>query len=343
MSPRAARAPCEYDAPMIQPTDLQTAAGWLRDRRRPLLLCHSRADGDALAALAGLTILARHLGAAPTTGLFDPFPQRYALLKSCAPFAEFSRAAVEGCDSLVIVDTCALAQLEPVRDYLAHAPPTLVLDHHATRDDIATRPGDLRLIDETASAASLLVAELAEAAGMPLTPDVATALFVGIASDTGWFRHSNTDARTLARAATLVAAGAAPAALYDALYHRDPLGRLRLAARALGSLELHARGRLAVMTLRAPDFVEAGADETMTDDLVNEAARLGGTEATLLFVERGDGTIRANFRSKTWLDVAQLAKQFGGGGHARAAGARPAGAWADAVPRVIAATVAALG
>ena len=110
----------------------------------------------------------------------------------------------------------------------------------------------------------------------------------------------------------------------------------------LGKLELKADGKLAVLYLRGADLEAAGADDTMTSDLVNEATRLADTEATLLFTEESDGTVRVNFRSKRELDVSALATRFGGGGHARAAGARLRGAWDAVVPRVITETIAAL-
>jgi len=107
-------------------------------------------------------------------------------------------------------------------------------------------------------------------------------------------------------------------------------------------MELHADGRLAVLFLRPADFEATGADDTMTEDLVNEPSRLGGVEATLLFTQEADDLVRVNFRSKSTLDVSELARRFGGGGHARAAGARLMGAWERNVPRVIAETIAAL-
>ena len=92
------------------------------------------------------------------------------------------------------------------------------------------------------------------------------------------------------------------------------------------------------MRLRRDDFTAAGADRRLTEDLVNEAGRMAGIEAILLFTEEPDGKVRVNFRSKERLDVAALAQRFGGGGHARAAGARPPGAWDEVVARVIAET-----
>ncbi len=315
-----------------------SVSAWLAECHRPALLSHQRPDGDSLGAMLALKLLLAQRGIEPRPLLFDPVPQRYACLADDLDARLWDQATgdeLADCDSVIIVDTCALAQLAPAADWLAQAPRTLVIDHHATRDAIATRRGDLRVIDADASATCLLIAEWAVDQRLEISPRTATALFVGIATDCGWFRFSNTDARTLRVSAELIEAGAVPAELYSALFERDKPARLRLIARMLGSLEIKANGRLAVMYLRQSDFAAAGADAQMAADLVNEAARLGDTEATLLFTEQADGSIRVNLRSKRCLDVAALAREFGGGGHARAAGAQLTGDWDTAVTAVV--------
>ena len=331
---------------MIAAADYLNVRTWLDGCKRPLLVTHRRPDGDALGALAGMTLALRELQLDPMPALYEPLPPRYALLSDAVRWRRWDQeqpALMAACDAVVILDTCAQAQLEPMAAFLPRAPRTLVIDHHPTPDPLATRPGDLRLLDDTAGAACLLIAEWVQTVGQPLSPPLATALLVGLGTDCGWFRFANTDARTLRVAADLAAAGAPAVAIYRAIYEQDPLAKLRLIARLLQTLELHAGGQLAVMTLRQADYAATGADRSMTEDLVNEAGRLAGIEATLLFTEELDGRVRVNFRSKKFLDVAALASQFGGGGHMRAAGARPKGTWDELLPRIIAATVAALG
>jgi phosphoesterase RecJ-like protein len=318
---------------------------WLASCRRPLLVSHRRPDGDALGALAGMALALTQEGQQPRVALYEPFPARYSLLHELTTWRLWSESGPElraSCDALVILDTAANQQLEPLAGFLPNAPRTLVLDHHTTTDAVGTRAGDFRLIDPGACAVCLLVAEWARRAGIATTPPLATALFTGIATDCGWFRFPATDARTLHVAADLVAAGAQPSRINAAIYEQDATARLRLIGRMLQSLQLHANDRLAVMYIRREDFEATGADSSLTEDLVNEAARLGCTEATLLFTEEADGTIRVNLRSKRTLDVAALAAAFGGGGHKRAAGARLRGRWEEQVPRVIVAAIAAL-
>jgi len=330
---------------MIARQHFDNVLNWLTACRRPLLVSHRRPDGDALGALTAMTLTLRALGQDPRPALFETFPPRYALLRDPVRWYDWKIDGPElqaNCDALVILDTCTWSQLEPIAAFVRAAPRTLVIDHHPTPDDIGTRPGDLRLLDDTAAATCLIILDWLRAERLPVDPPVATALLVGLGTDCGWFRYANTDTRALRAAAELSAAGVMPSAIYQAVYEQDPPARLRLVGRLLQSLELLAEGRLARMTLRRADFEAAGADDTLTEDLVNEASRLAGLEASVLFVEERDGRVRINLRSKRDLDVATIATQFGGGGHIRAAGARLKLPWDEAVARVTAALVSAL-
>lgn len=348
---------------MSSANDLRQLSQWFQRFRRPMLVSHLRPDGDSVGSLAAADQILRTWNLEPTPVLLDRLPRRYELLRDAARWyiwSEVGPAVSQGCDSVLLLDTCALTQIEPISDWIRNAPPTAVIDHHATSDPIATRKGDLRIIDASAAATCVLLTEWAQAEGMlpcpqadgpagPIpssrrkNPRLATPLFVGIATDCGWFRYSNTDARTMRAAMTLLEAGANPSELYDAIYQQEPAAKLRLVGRLLTNMQLLAGGRLALMTLRPEDLAATGADASMLEDLVNEAGRLAGCEATILVSQDTEGPIRLNFRSKRTLDVAALAQQFGGGGHTRAAGARVRGDFDEVVSRVVAAAQAALG
>ena len=330
---------------MIDPSEFGILSRWLEGCHKPLLFSHQRPDGDALGALCGLAMATTQLGLEPLVILYEPLPQRYRLFQDFAAWLiwdEVKDNVSRDCDAAIVLDTCSQAQLEPAMPYLATGPRTLVIDHHATRDRIGVRDGDLQLFDDTASAACLIIAEWAREAGIKFDSRLAAALFTGIATDCGWFRFSNTDTRTLSMIAELVKHGVDVNGIYCSIYQQEPLAKLRLTSRLLDSMQLHADGKLAVMTLRQTDFDAAGADRTMTEDLVNEAIRLASVEAVVMFTEDEEKGVRANFRSKQHLDVAMLAARFGGGGHARAAGARLNGQWDKVVPRVVAETLEAL-
>lgn len=318
--------------------DIDAAHAWLAEFHRPLILTHRRPDGDAIGSVAAATLALKSLGKEPLPAFFEPLSEKYGFL--CAGFTPYNwedshEILTMECDSVVILDTCAVTQLEAVAHFLQQAPPTLVVDHHATRDPIGTRDRDHRLFDETAGACALILAEWIQRAAIPMTPAIATALFTGIATDCGWFRFSNADSRMMSAAAALTAAGADVNGIYNRLYQQEPAGKLRLVAHILSSMQLLAGGRLAVMTLRDADFISLKADRSMTEDLVNEAGRLGGVECMVLFTEEPNGEVRVNLRSKERIDVAEIARRYGGGGHIRAAGCRILGGWDRRVPEFI--------
>ncbi|MCA9242917.1 MAG: bifunctional oligoribonuclease/PAP phosphatase NrnA [Phycisphaerales bacterium] len=315
----------------------------LRSIGRVAVVTHQRPDGDALGSAAGAVGGLRKLGVEATVTLFEPPPARYAFLLDSCGWQAWSDFDPKRYGAIVVLDTNARGQLVPMVETLDTLPPITVIDHHVSPPDVGMREIDLCLIDAQASATALLIAEWFAAADIPLDAPTATALFTGLATDTGWFRFPSVDARTLAVATRLVEAGAQPSEIFERLYQQEPIERLRLVARMLNRLELRANGRLAVMTLRREDFERTGATGGMTEDLVNEAGKLAGVEATVLLTESDDGVVRVNFRSRGQLDVASLAGQFGGGGHFRASGARVSGDFDAVTARVVDAAVAALG
>ena len=340
---------------------LRKAAAVVSTWRRPLLLSHAKPDGDALGSLVAMRAMLRGRGVEALALLYDEIPSRYALFRRFAPLPirrqDLEVTDLSGIDGVIILDTCTYNQLTPIADWLREARvPKLAVDHHLTRDELA----DHYVIDESAAATCLMLYEWAKAADWSLDHEACEALFVGIAMDTGWFRHSNTDARALSAAAELVARGVPPHRLYDSLFHRETSARIRLLGAALGTLELHAGGRLGVMTLSTDAIRSAGASTADTEDIVNEPLRIESVVVSVLLVEQTDGVIRISFRSKppnVWhrhpagentgwkpvppsqprpdIDVARLAQSFGGGGHARAAGAKTKGNLAEVADRVV--------
>ena len=220
-------------------------------------------------------------------------------------------------DLIIIIDTNSCSQLPGFEAYLKqNAKPVLVIDHHLTADSL----GDVQLIDTSAAAAGLIVHDLFDFANWPVTEKIAHALFVAVATDTGWFRFSNTDSRTFRDCAGLIDAGANPSKIYHDLYQNFSPQRFKLMAAMLNSLELHFDGRFAAVQLSQQDFERTGAARKDTENLIDECRRIATVEVTALFVELPDGRIRCSLRSRGAVDVRQIAQKFDGGGHKMAAG-----------------------
>ncbi|MCJ7544425.1 MAG: DHHA1 domain-containing protein [Phycisphaerae bacterium] len=306
-----------------------------------LVVTHARPDGDALGSMRALTLAARAAGKTAWMLMPDAVPTRYAFLfadETPAPAGRFAELAAKA-EAVVILDTSVFGQLDGLDKAIPPvAEKLLVIDHHATPGEL----GGLLWNDPSAAACGVLMRELIEAMRWPQDAAVCEALWTAIVSDTGWFHYPNTDARSLHHAAALLEAGVQASALYDRLLRNDRPERLKLVARMLGSLEMHCGGLLAVMTIRKADFDASGTRPDETENLINEALRIGSVEAVILLTEL-DGLCRVSLRSRTRLDVAQIAKSLGGGGHTRAAGVRISGSLEAVKPRVLAALTEALG
>ena len=289
-----------------------------------LVVTHARPDGDALGSLAALCGAARAAGKQTAAIVPDDVPERYDFLLAGdrpAPAEKFAELA-NWADVVIIVDTCAFAQLDGLDDQLAAAREKIVvIDHHATTDDI----GAVRWLDTSAAATGVMVGELLDALGWPVDHRTAEALLTAMTTDTGWFHYSNTDGRCLRAAARLFDAGVEGDKLYRRLFQADRPERMKLLSRALASLALPAGGRIATMKLRLGDFAATGASQDETENVVNEPLRMGRIEVSMLLTQTPDDggrCVRVSLRSRGGVDVAAVARRFGGGGHVQAAGLR---------------------
>jgi bifunctional oligoribonuclease and PAP phosphatase NrnA len=293
--------------------------------RRVLITTHVRPDGDALGTAAAMALGLRAKKIDSRVLLLSKLPAKYAFVLKENQIAydqtepdwpgDFS---LEGFDALLVVDTGTWSQLPGLKDRLdGWKKPRLILDHHLTQENWA----DVKLVQTRAAAAGEIAADVLKQWGVPIDLPLATALFLAIASDTGWFQFSNTRPATLRLAADLMEVGIDTDQMYQHLYQNERAERVALQTRAQDSLELLMDGRLAVMTIAKADFAETGAKPSDTENLINIPLQIRTVGVSILIMEPADGSaVRVSLRSKGGVDVARFAEQFGGGGHARAAG-----------------------
>lgn len=304
---------------------------------------HVRPDADAIGSELGLAFLLESLGKTVQIANPSATPRHLAFLDPDGRVRKLkdgiSPAEAGEVDVHVVVDTSAWQQLPEVDQVLRKtSAKKVVIDHHVSGDDL----GALVLKDTSASATGVLIAELAEYLEIRPIGPAADAVFCAIATDTGWFRFSSTDSRTLRCAARLIDGGAEPNLLYRELYERSSPARLQLHARVLGRIAFAAEGRLGHTYVLVKDYGETGAHPTDTEDLVNDSLRVDGVECAFILVEQRTGQVKGSFRSRGRVNVARVAEQFGGGGHKQAAGATLKGPLKDAQAAVLAAMQSAL-
>jgi bifunctional oligoribonuclease and PAP phosphatase NrnA len=317
------------------PIDWTPFVEFVRPHQRFLLTTHVRPDGDGIGSMLALAEALEALGKEVRTVNASTYPPRYAFLDPDRRVRYFEAPGEEYRDTeaVVVLDTGTWNQLGSFGPFLKGlAVPKAVIDHHMTQDDL----GALRLVDTTAEASGRLAHEAIRALGVPLSARMASNLFVAVAMDTGWFRHGNTTPATFALASELVAAGARPEPLYEELFERNSLARLRLVGLVLERLTVVPGGKVAYTELRRGDYEVTGATPQDSEDLVNYTRSVQGVEVGLFFMEQPRGGVKVSFRSRGAVDVARLAETFGGGGHRQASGAvLPTSSLTEARARVL--------
>lgn len=305
-------------------------------RGRVLIATHATPDGDAAGSVFGLGALVRALGGTPTC-VFPRLPRVFDYL--CLGHDVVERAPADvAFDAVFVVDCGSASQVADGLESLPAAPLLAVIDHHRTREPF----GAVEWVDASASATGVLVGELAQAAGVAFTAAIARPLWCAILTDTGSFRYSSTDGRTLRLGAALLDAGADPWEAAQSIYESHEPERQRLLGLCLGTLELRHGGRVAALHITREMAAAAGASMELSSGFINYARSIAGVE--IAFLVRQDEELedlwRVAFRSRGTHPVDQVAARFDGGGHRNAAGCRMTGEVAEIVERLFAATAA---
>ena len=228
-------------------------------------------------------------------------------------------------DVVVALDVADRSRLGKLRDEIAGRGVLVNIDHHETN----TRFGDLNLVDPQASSTGEIIYGLIRSAGFSLDPEAAGNLLAAIQGDTGSFRYENTTAECLRIAAEIVESGVRPWEVWRAAMPPCTLSRLRLLSMALASLELYHGGRLGMLAVTREMLEDSGARGAETEGFVEYVRVVPGVEIAALVRETDHRAYRFSLRSNDWVNVAELAARFGGGGHPRAAGFQGRGPLAD--------------
>jgi phosphoesterase RecJ-like protein len=292
----------------------------LRGRGRFLLTAHEGPDGDALGSLLGMHHLLGQLGKDSVMFMAAkefPLPIEYRFL----PLEEvFHEPPADMSDRTVIFLDCGNIDRMPV-EFLSEGDNFRInIDHHHDN----TRFGDVNLVQTGASSTAEIVYELAVALGAKITPEIASALYVGLITDTGKFMYENTNANTHRIAAELIDAGVEVDDTYRRLYEHVPIEKLRLLSRALEGIQRYCGERLIVSYITAADYEASGGGEEMTEGIIDHLRSIEGCKVAAMVRDQGDrgrAARKVSLRSSGGeIDVSAMARVHGGGGHKRAAG-----------------------
>lgn len=298
----------------------------LQGKQHILLITHVNPDGDAIGSLLGLGLYLEQIGHRVTMLAPTPLPIYALRLSEVDRVDVYSNSPIYGetyrlpptVDLIMLVDTGDVQRIariyEEQREYI-DARPMVIIDHHATNEG----EGTLNLVDASLSSNCELLYQLLRAWNARISPEIATALLMGITTDTQSFKTSNTTPSALRAAADLIEFGADRTLIMRDVYSNIPFETAKLLSLALS--ELRSDGPIAWTHVTQVMQRSVGANDDAASEVTDYIANLGGFTATALFKERRDGTVKVSLRSVPGIDVAAVAQQFGGGGHRQAAGA----------------------
>ncbi|MDP9424843.1 MAG: bifunctional oligoribonuclease/PAP phosphatase NrnA [Actinomycetota bacterium] len=279
-------------------------ADLLKSLDKVAVTTHVGADGDAIGSSAALVRLMRSLGAEAVFCHREPVPN---YLRWLVPGEALTELPPD--HDLLVVDT---SRADRVGVDYEGVPVRLNLDHHADNPLY----GEYNLVDGTAAASAQIVASLYKECGVPLEKDSASAIYTGVSTDTGGFRFRNVSPAAHELVADLLRAGVVPAEVDDRINRTGTVPQLKIVGASLANAERH--GNAIISTVDNDDYERTGASELDSKESIDRLRTVAGVEVVAHLREVEGGT-KGSLRSES-VDVSEVARRFGGGGHRLAAG-----------------------
>lgn len=289
---------------------IEEAAAVLRGAGRVLILSHQYPDGDTLGSAAALCRGLRWLGRRAAVRCSDEIGPKYAFLFRGLPDDEFEP---DLCCAVDIADRGLIGEplLSKWGDRVG-----LCVDHHPSNTRYAART----LLDPKAAATCEVVFDLLKALSVPLSPDIAAALYTGITTDTGCFKYTNVTPRTYRIAADLVETGIDAPGINREMFDTKSRARLEMERRVLDSITFDCGGEVAMILITLAMIRESGAKEDDLDGLATIPRGIEGVRVGVTLREKQDGGWKVSLRAREPANASEICARFGGGGHRGAAG-----------------------
>lgn len=304
-------------------------ASFLKEAQDITILTHINPDGDALGSSFALCAALEGMGKRVKVVLPEPLPNYFSFM-AWQPTLYEDGLTVQ---TVIALDCGDKNRLGAAGALLEHAETVVMMDHHKA----GTPFGDLCFVDPARSATGEIVFDLLCEMNTPLTPEIASALYVAISTDTGGFRYSNTTPRTHQIIAKLLELPFDAARVNRFLYDCIPASQLKLTALALNALTFFEEGKIGVIAISPDMLSQCGATWEDTEGLTNYTRIAQGVEIGILLKEKEPGEVKISLRSNEYADVSAIATAFSGGGHVRASGCVIHATLAQATEQIVAA------
>lgn len=304
----------------------------LERHQQILIFGHKDADGDTLGCSLAFAEALRARGKQVHVVIPPPLPEKYSWMPGFDQIVERPPANTD-VGLVLFFDAGNMERSGRAVDHIRDHAIVVNIDHHSTNSMF----GDLNIIDPEAAAVGQICLDMLEHFGWEITPTMATNLYVALMTDTGGFRHSNTDARALRDASRLALLGADPSHIASLVYKSRPLTTLRLSGLSIATMKVEMDGRLAYAMVTRRMLEEAGAVMAESEGIIDTVDSIAGLDMAILFKEVGPRMTKISVRTRGSVDAAALCARFGGGGHLRAAGAEVPLPLQEAIEKVLAA------
>ncbi len=292
----------------------------LRRFKHFAVISHFRPDGDAIGSTLALALTLKAMGKTVEIWNQDGCPARFAFLSGAADIAPVPNALPKGLECFICVDTGNLKRIgEPGMALFAQAPFTVNIDHHGTNTCYA----QLNVVRGQEAACGCIIAQIIEALEMPLTKPIADALYAAISTDTGSFQYNTTTPEVMRTTARLLEAGVDVGDINRRIWQESPLSAYVMQKEVLNNMIIEEGGALSHYSMPAGKKAELQVSMEDCKDLVDYIRIWKGVKVSAIFEDLENGMIRVSLRSKVPdINVADVAGEFGGGGHKAASGIR---------------------
>jgi phosphoesterase RecJ-like protein len=294
---------------------LEAIVGEIKKVKNIIVVGHVMPDGDDISSVLTLTMALEKLGKNvrgviddQIPGYLEEFPFVKDKIKSYDCVSKFPA------ELIISVDASSPDRIGRVYDHFKFTR-SIVIDHHATN----TYFGNINWVDKFGAAAQMVL-RLNKMLEVEYDEDLATANLLGIATDTGFFRYSNTDSTVFEDVAWLVKKGGKIGLISNMILENRPLENLKLYKDFLDVMKLEKENTIAYSHITLDMLKKYNIAPKDSPSFVGELRSIKGVEVAVTFTEGEPGLYHVSMRSKEWFDVSKVAVAFGGGGHPRAAG-----------------------
>ena len=302
----------------------------IQERDNFLITTHINPDGDCITSVLSIAYILKVLGKQYKILMADPIPEKFLFLSDVESILYIEEAELPfNPETAIVLDASNTERFGKVRKHVEKCEMIINIDHHPSNSLF----GKINLVDPEESSTVEIVYYLVKFMDLPVSEELATLIYTGIMCDTGRFLFPNTTHRSMKICAEMIQCGASPEIIGDHLYFQKSFETMKALGEALSTLELHFNGKVACVELDCRCYEREHALDT--EGFVDYLMMINGTEVEFLMLRKEPNKIKVSLRSQKNVDVNKVASEFGGGGHARAAGCTIEGTFAEAKSKLL--------